>query len=480
MAHIEQYQVWWDEILKTQNDESYRELWIKIKFHIRGIINQEDRAIEISCLKEMAAEYGGCCILCTKVEWEGLGYFYNSYTTVPASFDTYAEFCASHDGVCWCGSCGDKCDCVHPDDCECSNCEFERYVPEKDYNSVKPMLWLIREFEYDTCTELKRKFAEETDPSSDEYCIDVYNDYYPDMIDYGVYKGFLTNPNCWCGKCKHQMSFIPLTQKWIQNHQDGRYRLMHFNVLADQLALDGCFKNVNDSDLEWDVRKNRLLDLIKTTNPDILSIVECDHYDDFWQPELTSLGYNWMQISRKKNTTKTHGVALFIKPIFTVQDVFHLDTMVAALGVKLLHQETGQEFDVVNTHLKAKSKESIRIEQVRLLIGKCQDFFEMDQYPLIVTGDLNSGPVDECIQQIVNSLNVTSRYPITWTTWKDRFSSDWQSGGLTKKIEDYILTKGLEVTGYLDVPADEEVIQSGLLPGSRYPSDHLAIAIEFK
>ena len=33
----------------------------------------------------------------------------------------------------------------------------------------------------------------------------------------------------------------------------------------------------------WDVRKHRLLEVIRGMKCDLLSLVECDHYHDAWQ-----------------------------------------------------------------------------------------------------------------------------------------------------------------------------------------------------
>ena len=74
-----------------------------------------------------------------------------------------------------------------------------------------------------------------------------------------------------------------------------QFRVLQFNALADGLsglARDkGFFSRVNAMDLDWEVRKTRLIGEILQYTPDIITMQEIDHYNDFFLPELNSLGY---------------------------------------------------------------------------------------------------------------------------------------------------------------------------------------------
>ena len=50
-------------------------------------------------------EWGNCNNLRIKISNEGLGYFYECYTTVPVTWPTYARF--AQGSSCWCGKCTD-------------------------------------------------------------------------------------------------------------------------------------------------------------------------------------------------------------------------------------------------------------------------------------------------------------------------------------------------------------------------------------
>lgn len=51
-------------------------------------------------------KWGDCKSLRRKIEWEGEGYFYNSYSNVPASHEIYMDF--FDDDCCWCSNCDES------------------------------------------------------------------------------------------------------------------------------------------------------------------------------------------------------------------------------------------------------------------------------------------------------------------------------------------------------------------------------------
>jgi len=83
-------------------------------------------------------------------------------------------------------------------------------------------------------------------------------------------------------------------------------QVCQYNVLADALALNDAFAsayygeddaeaNEEMYDLNWTKRSKDLLRAItsndSTTAPDVICMQECDHYYDFFEPELKKLGY---------------------------------------------------------------------------------------------------------------------------------------------------------------------------------------------
>lgn len=282
------------------------------------------------------------------------------------------------------------------------------------------------------------------------------------------------------------MAFLPLNRKWINlsisNPPEARCRIMHFNVLADELTKDSSFFNTDPEDLQWDTRKERLLDLIKETNPDILSLVECDHYEDFWAPELGKLGLTWSKKTTKLNISadKTHGVALFINPLrFTLVNLTMLRDPVAAICITLYDNLNNVQFGVITTHLKAKNHPEIRAIQLKKIIRAGWGLYTQTQ-PLIFTGDFNTDITEDCISHTRVQLSLDPTAMLDWTTWKERAKSSWQPGGLVKHaIDHFFIRSNVKVLSYLGPPEDNEVQDAGLLPGKRYSSDHLAISMDF-
>ena len=100
--------------------------------------------------------------------------------------------------------------------------------------------------------------------------------------------------------------------------------------------------------------------------------------------------------------------------------------------------------------------------------------------PLILTGDFNTSIEEESIKNIMNILNLQNMFPLPWTTWKERPPTSWQPGSLVRHaIDHFLVNDAIKPCGFLDVPSDDEVKASGLLPGISYPSDHLVICMDF-
>jgi mRNA deadenylase 3'-5' endonuclease subunit Ccr4 len=150
---------------------------------------------------------------------------------------------------------------------------------------------------------------------------------------------------------------------------------------------------------------------------------------------------------------------------------------------------------VAATHLKAKkgyTNERIRHLQALELMYRLHKMkrslqsYGWKDVELVILGDFNSEPEDlsvQCILQTDNypEWNMKSSYPLDdnklYTTWKAR------KDGPECRIIDYIFYSTsseqtmLECTDILAVPEKQSVDE--LLPGFRYPSDHLLIAARF-
>lgn len=106
----EELEEMWEKLKAVRADPKHADLWEKILHDVEASSEDDDNSFEN--LVELAKEYGGCCELRMKVAIEGAGYFYNRYTKVPASWETFSSYCDHEEGDCWCGECSEGCKCL--------------------------------------------------------------------------------------------------------------------------------------------------------------------------------------------------------------------------------------------------------------------------------------------------------------------------------------------------------------------------------
>ena len=99
-------------------------------------------------------------------------------------------------------------------------------------------------------------------------------------------------------------------------------RVIQLNMLADGLSglrTDlGAFSRAKADDLQWDNRKKQLLNELVQYKPDLITLQECDHYYDFFLPELTSMGYDGLFAPKPSSaclevSENSDGCAIFLK-----------------------------------------------------------------------------------------------------------------------------------------------------------------------
>ena len=97
---------------------------------------------------------------------------------------------------------------------------------------------------------------------------------------------------------------LPLIRKFLQfplqeipsSIRSAELRVLQLNILADGLSGlrndRGFLSRVTQRAIDWEYRKDRLLNEIVQYSPDIISLQENDHYYDFFLPELNARGYD--------------------------------------------------------------------------------------------------------------------------------------------------------------------------------------------
>lgn len=320
-----------------------------------------------------------------------------------------------------------------------------------------------------------------------------------------------------------------------------RYRLLCFTCLTCKVSCSGGFDSVQRDDVVFDFarfigrvlqtvlhsiaipcgrfRRWRLLEEILQTdaNPDILTVQECDHFYDFFEPVLRAMGYDGAFAPKARSPCLrfgyySDGVAIFWKRQFfeRISDCIVPDNLelppVASIGVILRHTPSGKIMYASTCHLKAKEgvdKELIRLAQLKRILAAIEinsgAIADIANMPILLMGDFNTTPTERrtpaedrlvidfllrwrnCALASAYSFyredNVDCDNPVqNYSTWKSR-------GGVeVKKLIDFIWysRNHFRTRWILDTPEQIQIQNSiSKLPDIRYPSDHCSLCAAF-
>lgn len=115
--------------------------------------------------------------------------------------------------------------------------------------------------------------------------------------------------------------YIPV-QRGLLRTDPNSLRVMQYNILADGLCGlrrdSGGFSRTEKQYLDWNYRKSAFLSEITSSDPDVITLQECDHFDDFFEPELTKLGYKGIFAPKPASaclevSNRSDGCAVFVK-----------------------------------------------------------------------------------------------------------------------------------------------------------------------
>lgn len=164
----------WKKIIDRK--DQYSEIFDIIKNDIDKI-NKEQ--IDKDAKEEMlsfAEEYGGCENFKSKVDNEGLDYFYNNYASLRAPFEIFSDYVET--GDCWCGICAEK-------EME----EVQEEIIEDLHNIIDCTAY--------TCKHLKKIYSNEVK------LISLFKNElkYTDSTKFRILKRLIRQEDCFCEKC---------------------------------------------------------------------------------------------------------------------------------------------------------------------------------------------------------------------------------------------------------------------------------------
>jgi len=311
-------------------------------------------------------------------------------------------------------------------------------------------------------------------------------------------------------------------------------RVMQWNLLADKLAYPdfkkggfGCKFEL----LDWErCRKDKVCAEIVKYDPDVLVLVELDHYEDIRLFLQEDLGYESVWKKKNKNFY-TDGTGIFWKKNrFTAGKIYKqplakevgsekkADQVFVAveLFVSTDSSEHSARFVLGGCHLKSTKKskgENIRHDQCKQIDAILKK--EFPDLPVILGSDMNAEAYSKDYKAlaypfIIESGLVSSYQSVLgkepeFTSWKFRIDEDnslfWYNKN-TKNVKEWKYTidfifhsKELEALSVLNIPEEKEIDNAFgesnvsmkdvafarkrcLLPNERCPSDHLPILAE--
>ena len=144
----------------------------------------------------------------------------------------------------------------------------------------------------------------------------------------GLQLAFILLVCCMCASLKLSggsilRKFAPVSAPPLprQSTLVSNLRVQQFNVLADGLsglrADLGGFSRAGADVLSWEHRKWKILNELLVFKPDVITLQECDHYDDFFLPELIKHGYDGTFAPKPSSaclqvSNRSDGCAIFV------------------------------------------------------------------------------------------------------------------------------------------------------------------------
>ncbi|KRX00234.1 Endonuclease/exonuclease/phosphatase [Pseudocohnilembus persalinus] len=200
------------------------------------------------------------------------------------------------------------------------------------------------------------------------------------------------------------------------------FSILTWNTLANQLCDSQSFPKVSDFSLNFDRRIKKIIEIIQSYNPDIISLEEVDYAD-----HLDTLLQNEHHTYFKPKEEGRDGIYVAVKKskflIKSQSSHNYLDqngkqmTQLFVLSHLQFQQNPEKQIILASTHLKAKEQfESIREQQIKNFLQtishQIKNFYDnqneksqtFDQFPLIFTGDFNTEPLCPSILNLTQSL----------------------------------------------------------------------------
>lgn len=258
------------------------------------------------------------------------------------------------------------------------------------------------------------------------------------------------------------------------NGRSQAVKIMSYNIRYDAAS---------DGDNKWEIRKNKLVALIRYHEPDFMGTQEgLKHQLDYMNEQLPA--YAFIGAARDDGKEKGEYSAIFYKKndyTLLQQHTFWLSPTpevpakawdaalprICTYGL-FKHKTSGKKMWVMNTHFDHRG-ETARAESAKQLVKKIAELKKELNVPVILTGDFNANPTDAPIQtldaELTNARTVSKEPAYGGPETFNGFKFKEQPKGIIDHI-------------YLDKISKYEVRKFITITDSyqmKYPSDHLPV-----
>ena len=256
---------------------------------------------------------------------------------------------------------------------------------------------------------------------------------------------------------------------------------------------------VDDAVFKWRSRSERLWSELRAADSDLITLAECDHYDDFWEPQLRDAGYQSVYRQRPRQSSQDGSLVgwraskfefvaqggVAIGDSHAAQRAGRLDRTLL-LTLLRFKRNPEQRVLVATTHLARnpeKREQTLpRGYQYGLLFRELLEFAEAhdaQDEPVIITGDLNTQSVDE-----LNALTKAVALVVGGTERVHPILSSVQDAPTPPTTRTN--TRCLRIDSLLFQATKLRLLKVGAipplsepLPNERQPSDHVPVSARF-
>ncbi|KAH8058388.1 hypothetical protein JL722_6251 [Aureococcus anophagefferens] len=332
----------------------------------------------------------------------------------------------------------------------------------------------------------------------------------------------------------------PLPRSFIGESTEGvdpSLRVASYNILAEIYATAHAYPYCERWALEWQYRARVVIQELIDTNADVICLQEAqrDHFERDVEPAMKSAGYEGLFTQKSREAMgaagKVDGCAMFWKTTkyrvaeqrnVSFNDLAYAEAQNANLSerdehaylTRLVKDNVAQlvvledypapghrsrRLAMANTHLYShKDFPDTKLWQSLCLLRALESFANRSRetLPLVLAGDLNSGP-DSSVYELISTQAINPRHPdLAPRVGQSRTGSAGSAYATVAGAEPEFTNYTMGFRGTLDyiwfdqtmlrcaavatIPTVDALTRAGdALPNPQYPSDHTMLIADF-